>query len=190
MPENASQKRKSYYRIGFDCGVAGESFNNDDGTSRQLLLSRVEPGMPVDLIKEPENPRDPEAIKVVVRGIGQVGYLKSWFAERVHEHESFGGRIQAKVAEVSGGTKRKPIYGITLAIQPLDRQGNAMNNLLQDSLSSPDAGKAAPSSQPQKLTESAPERSAAQTPPEESKLWILWAIIAGAVLFLYALSLV
>jgi hypothetical protein len=44
--------------------VAGESFGNPDGSSRQAEIAQLKSGEPVNLIREPDNPHDPNAIRV------------------------------------------------------------------------------------------------------------------------------
>lgn len=59
--------------------VAGESFDNPDGVSRQDVLKRVRPGTEVFLIPEPTNRFDPNAVAVYADyengDTGQIGYL-------------------------------------------------------------------------------------------------------------------
>ena len=66
-----------------------------------LLLSAccghdfMKPGMKVKLVKEPDNAYDAEAIKVMMKGVGLVGYVansvytvkgESWSAGRIYDH--------------------------------------------------------------------------------------------------------
>jgi hypothetical protein len=98
------------YRI----AVAGESFRNDDGTSRQKLLAKAKPWMDVDLEPESDNPHDTEAVAVWIVGLGQVGYLPSG-------HGLFDdvetGLVEAKIDQLTGGTVDKPSHGLVLEIQ-------------------------------------------------------------------------
>ncbi len=59
--------------------VAGETFKNPDGVSRQTILSHAEPGAEVYLVAEPTNQYDPDAVAVYLdQGGGdtaQIGYL-------------------------------------------------------------------------------------------------------------------
>jgi hypothetical protein len=81
-------------------GVAGESFNNPDGTSRQKIIKAIEPGNVAYLMVEPDNEHDGQAVRVLVPHEGmaaQIGYLPrdhgmagevsvgrvaAWFAKR------------------------------------------------------------------------------------------------------------
>jgi hypothetical protein len=59
--------------------VVGESFTNANGTSRQEIIARSEPGTNVYLVPEPDNPHDAKAVRVFVSEGGaataQIGYL-------------------------------------------------------------------------------------------------------------------
>lgn len=59
--------------------VAGITFDNSDGTSRQALARLLRAGDPLDLMREPTNPFDPNAIALYAgqgRAAGkQLGYV-------------------------------------------------------------------------------------------------------------------
>jgi hypothetical protein len=59
--------------------VVGESFANANGTSRQRIIQETKEGAVVFLVPEPDNPHDPNAIRVFVSKGGaataQIGYL-------------------------------------------------------------------------------------------------------------------
>lgn len=61
-------------RQGFLIRVAGVSFHNSNGQSRQEVLRQLRPGDPVRLQPEPDNPFDPDAIRIVTP-YGQLGYV-------------------------------------------------------------------------------------------------------------------
>lgn len=99
----------------FFCAVAGESFSNDDGISRQDIIRKyAKAGIHVHLQREPENPYDTNAIAAYL-GDHQIGYLRSEVAER-HAPGLDSGRyaLYAVVKSVNGGTKTKPSLGVTL----------------------------------------------------------------------------
>lgn len=69
----------------YPVGLAGESFANADGSSRQAEIARCIVGERVSLVREPDNPYDPNAILACsARGIG-LGYVSRdkamWMAE-------------------------------------------------------------------------------------------------------------
>jgi len=87
--------------------IAGVSFNNDDGTSRQAIVKSLRPGDRLFLRHAPI-PGHPEAIQVVTSWGRQAGFLPSgmgrdvlrWFNEY---------KVDAYVTEITGGTWDKPI---------------------------------------------------------------------------------
>lgn len=93
--------------------VVGESFRNDDGTDRQTILSLVTPGMPVELVREPRNKFDSDAVAVVVPGLGQIGYLPR---DHCLADQIKAGTVRASVRGVHGGSPEKPSRGASLQI--------------------------------------------------------------------------
>ena len=64
------------------------------GTQYRFGHEFLKPGMKVKLEKEPDNKYDPEAIKVMVNGLGHIGYVansthtvkgESWSAGRIYD---------------------------------------------------------------------------------------------------------
>lgn len=85
----------------YPIGVAGESFTNDDGSSRQAEIRRCRAGERVDLVREPDNPHDPLAVRVVSERGVQIGYLPtsaSWIAERLDKART----VEAAIKDVTG----------------------------------------------------------------------------------------
>jgi hypothetical protein len=101
----------------FLLGVVGESFRNDDGSSRQALLAAATLSTDVVLVPEPDNRFDGEAVSVHLRGLGQVGYLPSG-----HDlsDDVAAGFVGARIASITGGTADKPSRGLVLEIQIFD----------------------------------------------------------------------
>ena len=76
-------------------------------TAFSLCLSHhgqefIEPDMPVKLIKEPNNEVDSEAIKVEMRGIGQIGYVANSPYTVLGESMS-AGRLYDKIGDEAVG---------------------------------------------------------------------------------------
>ena len=101
----------------FICAVVGESFDNDDGQSRQRIIKRsARPGIQVHLEREPDNPYDSNAIGAYIDD-QQIGYLKTDVAERLADKIDSGNYAAgASVYRVTGGTKGKPHFGVTLEV--------------------------------------------------------------------------
>lgn len=88
------------------CHIAGTSHDNDDGSSRQDLLNKACVGAGVWLVTEPDNPRDSLAVKVILPGQGQLGYLPKQIAwDMAQDFVSFP-RPGIIVAITHGGRKR------------------------------------------------------------------------------------
>lgn len=99
------------------CAVVGESFKNPGGKSRQAIIKKyVRAGMNANLVPEPNNPYDREAVAVYVAG-HQIGYLKSEVAQRLNDKLAFDDfTASATVHEVHGGQGHKRNLGVTLEV--------------------------------------------------------------------------
>lgn len=74
----------------FHTKVAGVSFRNDDGTSRQAFLKRCKPGDELELVWDEGNPYDANATKVITLDGLQLGYLDRRTAVQVHKGRLLG----------------------------------------------------------------------------------------------------
>jgi len=113
------------YQRKIEAEIVGESFDNQDGTSRQFGIQKFcTPGKPVKLIREPNNKFDKSAISVWVRGKAflikehdhQVGYLSKELAAEFAPLMDAGAQPEAFVKKVFGGTDKKPNYGLLIEI--------------------------------------------------------------------------
>jgi hypothetical protein len=95
--------------------VAGVTFQNDDGTSRQAIVKSLRPGEQLFLRHVPI-PGHPEAMQVITYKGQQVGHLPSgmgknalkWFKEYT---------VYVYVTEITGGTQDKPTRGCNIVLQ-------------------------------------------------------------------------
>ena len=72
------------------------------GTYHRYGQDIFEPGMPVHLVKEPDNHIDKEAISVTVEGLGQVGYVAN--SPYTVQGESYSaGRLYDKISDEADG---------------------------------------------------------------------------------------
>lgn len=100
----------------YPIAVAGESFSNADGTSRQAEIARCRVGEYVRLIREPANPYDPAAVLVVSRrgrGIGYIARDYSWIAELIDD----GCADFAFIYRINGGQKPEKL-GVVIGYDP------------------------------------------------------------------------
>jgi hypothetical protein len=82
--------------------VAGTNHLNDDGSSRQAILSQCQPRDFLRLILEPDNPVDPDAVKVVRQDGKQIGYLPKRVAATMQTHFRNGEHWEAVLTEITG----------------------------------------------------------------------------------------
>ena len=99
------QARQSHdYRV-FPQTVAGESHY-------QNALASCFEGEPLALVREPDNPCDPDAIRID-RVTGEtIGYLP----RDTRLHDEFPDRVSARLVRITGGTTDKPSLGAVLEV--------------------------------------------------------------------------
>jgi hypothetical protein len=73
------------------------------GTQFRFGQEFMEKDMPVRLEKEPDNEHDHEAIKVMMEGLGQVGYVAN-SAHTVLGESWSAGRLYDKIVDMAEGT--------------------------------------------------------------------------------------
>ena len=96
--------------------VAGVTYANRDGSSRQEIIQRCQPGEQVFLIAEPDNAVDPHAVAVQREDGAQLGYLPWELAERVAGLLRQGYGYAAFVAEILEPGPTYSGYGLRLRI--------------------------------------------------------------------------
>ena len=72
------------------------------GTQYRYGHEFIEPNMKVRLVKEPDNEKDSEAIKVEIEGLGHIGYVANSPYTVVGESYS-AGRLYDKIGEKAEG---------------------------------------------------------------------------------------
>lgn len=101
--------------------VVGVSHKNTDGTRRQKLVSQCEAGEMLKLVREPDNPHDPNAI-AVYSASGQLGYLSAEVAEELAEQMDAGAELGAEVQEVTGGVDGLK-FGVNIKLVKFESAG-------------------------------------------------------------------
>ena len=84
------------------CAVAGVRYKNDDGSSRQEAINQCQSREMLRLVPEPDNPVDPNAVKVLRQNGQQIGYIPRRLAARMHDHFVKGERWEAVLSELTG----------------------------------------------------------------------------------------
>lgn len=97
--------------------IAGVTFPNTDGTSRQEIISRITRDMACRLEPEPTNAYDPNAIAVKVATapgvVEQVGYIPKNLAAVIAPHLQ-GENLMVTILEITGGFETS--YGDTASL--------------------------------------------------------------------------
>jgi hypothetical protein len=99
--------------------VAGVSFTNTDGSSRQSILRGVKPGECLNLVPENNNPHHINAYKVV-SPMGQIGYLKREISDSI----SIKGRNQYKAKVLSVGLNSTGFLGCKIRFAFINPQAS------------------------------------------------------------------
>ena len=73
------------------------------GTKYRFGHDFLEPGMKVILEKEPDNEYDSEAIKVILKGLGNIGYVAN-SVHTVKGESCSAGRIYDRIGKKAEGT--------------------------------------------------------------------------------------
>jgi len=92
------------------------SFTNPDGTDRQSILGRCRVGEHLTLVPEPENPRDPNAIRVQRASGEQLGYIRADLAKSLSPVLASDGKTLAILAQRTGGSWPKPTKGANILV--------------------------------------------------------------------------
>lgn len=97
--------------------VAGISHANDDGVSRQQIVSLYcRTGSPLRFIPEPDNQHSKHAVSIWVEtaeGSKQLGYVpKEIDPEFIREVFQNKKAVVGRITDVTGGTKAKPTRGV------------------------------------------------------------------------------
>ncbi len=89
--------------------VVGVSFEG-----RQEIVAGLATGVPLELVRDPANPHDPNAIQVRY-GALQLGFLRREIARRLAPNIDAGERYSASVGSVTGGGERN--VGVNLHVR-------------------------------------------------------------------------
>jgi hypothetical protein len=85
----------------FKTTVAGVTFANADGSSRQDAIRTLSARVPVRLVREPNNAHDPYAVAVFTPEGRQIGYVPRGDM-RLALHLDRGGQVTARVLSLTG----------------------------------------------------------------------------------------
>jgi hypothetical protein len=86
--------------------IAGVSFTNPDGSSRQAALARCRAGENLRLVREADNPHDDEAVAVYSRHGEQLGYVTERANDSVAIWLDDETRVRRSSRRLPAGTRR------------------------------------------------------------------------------------
>jgi hypothetical protein len=102
--------------------VAGVTGKNHDGTDRQHLIAAAcmkhgrRPRLPLALIREPDNPHDPNAVAVAHGDIGILGHVPKELAAKLSPDIDAGCEVNAVMTSINGGDQPGHHYGLRIKI--------------------------------------------------------------------------
>lgn len=100
----------------FHTKLVGVTQKNRDGSARQEVLKACCVGDPLDLVTEPTNRFDPDALAVRRRGGQQVGYVPAELSGALTRLIEHGARAAAEVLRIEGGTAEEPTRTVAIRI--------------------------------------------------------------------------
>lgn len=84
--------------------IAGVSYRNSDGASRQAIIKRCQIGEELSLVREPNNSIDKNAIKAVRQNGEQLGYVPAHVAANGLADQLDGQeKIRCRISDLTGG---------------------------------------------------------------------------------------
>ena len=92
--------------------IAGVTFGNDDGTSRQAYIQKLKPGDEL-IVRHLPTADHPEAIGVFTRKNKQIGYLNADLATEINSRYA-NNRVKVTVSNITGGGDKN--YGCNIHI--------------------------------------------------------------------------
>ena len=109
--QKQNMKRMSLYSE----AVVGVHRKNPDGVSRQDYISWLKEGDPIQLYRDPNHSKDPNAIEVHSKK-GQIGFIKAFRAEELAPQMDKGYLTECSVKKLLPGRSNNS-YGVVINIQ-------------------------------------------------------------------------
>lgn len=89
--------------VDLEFSIAGVSYENDDGTSRQRIISGLVSGSLLRFLRDPGNPHDENAIRILDSQGRQCGFVPKDIAKLLARELEAGTEYETRVVEVVGG---------------------------------------------------------------------------------------
>jgi len=131
------------YEKRFPLKVVGVTYENPDGTNRQEIIAKCRAGEPLNLVREPKNPKHERAIAVYRRSGEQIGYIPFDVAEyelSCHMNDPLQ-QVSARVIEVKGGPSLESDFNYGCVIEITIRSPKPDPQDIQTSYALTDAAK-------------------------------------------------
>ena len=109
--QKQNMKRMSLYSE----AVVGIRRKNPDGSRRQDIICTLREGDPIQLYRDPNNAKDPNAIEVHSKK-GQIGFIKAFRAEELAPQMDKGYPTECTVKKLLP-SRDKEGYGVVINIQ-------------------------------------------------------------------------
>ena len=109
---NTGNERVSH----FFTKLVGVTFQNDDGSDRQTIISECSPFEVLQMDHEEDNPHDPNAVRVCTQGGQQLGHLSRELAVEVIDKSKKGFGFALIILEITGGTRNQPTRGVNVIV--------------------------------------------------------------------------
>lgn len=120
MPwEKATAATDSADRV-FYKHVVGINLSNQDGTSRQEVISCRRKREELRLVPEPDNPHDPDAVKVCCKNGQQIGYLPPDNGRMAHDLAT-GWTFHTTVHDIYPFEENPQKHGVLLRVEVLTK---------------------------------------------------------------------
>ena len=114
----------------FNTAIVGVTHRNSDGRSRQTLIASCRVGENIQLIPDPSNPYDENAIIVCRMNGNLLGFIRRELAEQMKMTDDMS-KMVAQVEALTGGTSSQPTRGIVIR---LARSRNAARQTAREQL--------------------------------------------------------
>jgi hypothetical protein len=98
--------------------VVGVNYNNDDGESRQEIISRCVPFEPITLDHQEDNPYDKNAIAVLRDNGEQIGFLEKHLAKEFIGKTKRGYLFTSYTKTITGQGKNRGVTLVIFIIEP------------------------------------------------------------------------
>jgi hypothetical protein len=108
----ADDEKRAFYQQ-----VHGVTFKNDDGSSRQRIIKECSVGEVIELVPEPDNRYDSDAVKVCRQNGDQLGYLPS--GHRMAEGGELNADYRVTIEEIYPFEEKPRSRGCKLRIAVL-----------------------------------------------------------------------